>query len=56
MLKVLLKQFNAKMGQFEFLVKWRGYSAKCNTWELISNIPEAIIDKFELDSHAQKVL
>ena len=50
------KQFNAKMGQFEVLVKWRGYSTKHNTWELISNIPEANIDKFELDSHAQKVL
>ena len=52
---IVRKQFNAKMGRFEFLVKWKGYSAKHNTWELISNIPEAIIDKFELDNRFQKI-
>ena len=43
------------MGQFEFLVKRNGYSAKYNTWKLISNIPEAVIDKFELDNRFQKI-
>ena len=52
---IVKKQFNAKMGQFEFLVKWKGYSAKHNTWELISNIPEAVIEKFELDNRSQKI-
>ena len=28
---IVRKQFNAKMGRFEFLVKWKGYSAKHNT-------------------------
>ena len=36
---IVKKQFNSKLGQYEFLVKWKGYSAKHNTWELINNIP-----------------
>lgn len=52
---IVKKQFNSKMGQFEFLVKWKGYSEKHNTWELINNIPEAIIDKFELQNHFPKI-
>lgn len=47
---IVKKQFNSKVGQYEFLVKWKGYSTKHNTWELISNIPDSIITKFELDS------
>ena len=41
------KQFNtsASLGQYEFLVKW--YSAKRDTWELITNIPDAVLNKFE---------
>ena len=46
---IVKKNFNARLGQYEFLVKWKGYSAKHNTWELISNIPDAIIDEFERD-------
>ena len=43
------KQFNTStsLGQYEFLVKWKGYSAKHNTWELITNIPDAVLNKFE---------
>lgn len=46
---IVKKQFNSKLGQYEFLVKWKGYSTKHNTWELINNIPDSIITKFELD-------
>ena len=31
-------------------MKWKGYSAKHKTWELINNIPDSIVTKFELDS------
>ena len=48
---IVKKQFNSKLGQYEVLVKWKGYSMKHNTWELISNIPDNInLTKFELDS------
>ena len=47
--KIIKKQFNARSGQFEFLVKWQGYSAKHNTWELITNVPDAVLHKFEQD-------
>ena len=47
---IVKKQFNSKVGQYEFLVKWKGYSTKHNTWELINNIPDSIVTKFELDS------
>ena len=47
---IVKKQFNSKLGQYEFLVKWKGYLAKHNTWELINNIPDSIVTKFELDS------
>ena len=46
---IVKKNFNARLGQYEFLVKWKGYSTKHNTWELISNIPDAIVDEFERD-------
>ena len=48
--QILKKQFNSKLGQYEFLVKWRGYSEKHNTWELIANIPDMMITQFELDN------
>ena len=31
---IIKKQFNSTSGQYEFLVKWKGYSSKHNTWEL----------------------
>ena len=46
---IVKKQFSARLGQYEFLVKWKGYSAKHNTWELITNIPDAVINEFEHD-------
>ena len=36
--EIVKKQFNGKLGQFEFLVKWKGYSAKHNTWELVTDL------------------
>ena len=48
--QILKKQFNSKLGQYEFLVKWKGYSEKHNTWELITNIPDTMIMQFELDN------
>ena len=46
---IVKKQFNARLGQYEYLIKWKGYSAKHNTWELITNIPDDILSKFEQD-------
>ena len=48
--QILKKQSNSKLGQYEFLVKWKGYSEKHNTWELITNIPDTMITQFELDN------
>ena len=48
--QILKKQSNSKLGQYEFLVKWKGYSEKHNTWELITNIPDTVIMQFELDN------
>jgi len=47
------KQFNtsASLGQYEFLAKW--YSAKRDTWELITNIPDAVLNKFEQEKQTQ---
>ena len=49
--KVIKKKFNSRLGQYEFLVKWKDYSAKYNTWELASNIPDEAITSFELSQH-----
>ena len=40
--QIVKKQFNSKLGQYEYLIKWTDYAAKHNTWELIYNIPEAL--------------
>jgi len=53
---IIKKQFNAKEGQYEFLVKWKGYSEKHNTWELLSNIPDKIVNKFDLEYANKKVV
>ena len=53
---IVKKQFNTRLGQYEFLVKWRGYSAKHNTWELITNIPDAAVNKFEQDRRTPAVI
>ena len=50
---IVKKQFNVRLGQYKFLVKWKGYSAKQNTWELITNIPDAAINEFK---HDQQIL
>jgi len=45
--KIIKKQFNTRLGQYEFFVKWKGYSERHNTWELITNIPEDTLTDFE---------
>ena len=40
---------NARLGQYEYLIKWKGYSAKHNMWELLTNIPEDVLSKLEHD-------
>ena len=45
--QIVKKQFNAKLGQYEFLINWKDYAEKHNTWELISNIPEALLSSLE---------
>ena len=42
--QIVKKQFNSK---YEYLIKWKDYAAKHNTWELIYNIPEALLSSFE---------
>ena len=44
------KQFNGRLNQYEYLVKWKGYSSKHNTWELITNIPDDLLRDFEVPS------
>jgi len=41
------KQFSTRSGQYEFFVKRKGYSDKHNAWELITNIPDDTLTKFE---------
>ena len=48
--KIIKKRFNARKSQYEYFVKWRGYSAKENTWDLTSNIPDDILEEFERQS------
>ena len=32
-------------------MKWKGYSPKHNTWELVTNIPDDILTKFDQERH-----
>ena len=41
--RTLKKRFNARKSQREYCIKWRGYSAKENTWELPTNIPDDVM-------------
>lgn len=45
--EIVKKKFNSSVSQFVYFVKWKGYSTKHNTWELISNIPDDILQKYE---------
>ena len=45
--EVVKKRYNSKEGHYEYRVKWKGYSAVYNTWELESNIPSNLLDEFE---------
>ena len=44
---IVKKRFNASKVQYEYLIKWIGYSSTEITWELPSNIPKEILDAFE---------
>ena len=35
--KIVKKRFNASKAQYEYFIKWVGYSSRENTWELLSN-------------------
>jgi len=50
--RVLQKLFHPQRQQYEFLVKWRGYTAAESTWELPSNIPDEKLE--ELDRQQQE--
>ena len=43
--KIVQKRF--RNNQYEYLVKWYGYSDSENTWELPSNVPDSILSAFE---------
>ena len=52
---IVKKQLNSRLGQYEYLVKWKGYSAKHNTWELLTNMPDDILSSFELNQQTPSV-
>ena len=45
--RIVKKRFNSQKVQYEYFVKWLGYSSKQNTWELPSNIPGSVLDAYE---------
>lgn len=45
--KVVAKRYNSHKFQYEYKVKWLGYDSKENTWELPSNIPDKLLNKYE---------
>ena len=45
--KIVEKRYNSKKVQYEYLVKWIGYSSTENTWELLTNIPDTILETYE---------
>ena len=45
--KIVDKRFNPHKSQYEYLIKWLGYVAKENTWELPSNIPDSKLQQYE---------
>ena len=53
--RIIHKRFHPQRNQYEFLVKWRGYSETENTWELASNIPSEVLNNFEKDSRTEYV-
>ena len=45
--RIEAKRFNSQKAQYEYKVKWLGYSSTENSWELPSNIPSSILDAYE---------
>ena len=45
--QIITKRFNSHKVQYEYLVKWLGYSSTENTWELPTNIPPDLLNKYE---------
>ena len=55
--RVVARRFNRS--QYEFLVKWMGYTEDENTWELAENIPEDKIQQYDAQcngSHHERSL
>ena len=45
--KIIKKRYNSQKHQYEYFVKWQGYSSTDNTWELPENIPNDMLDNYE---------
>ena len=45
--KIVKKRYNSQRTQYEYFIKWKGYTSKENTWELPDNIPKDMLDDFE---------
>lgn len=45
--KIVAKRFNSHKVQYEYLIKWVGYTSKENTWELPTNIPSDTLNIYE---------
>ena len=44
---IVKKRYNSQKSQYEYFIKWLGYSSSENTWELPSNIPARLLEKYE---------
>ena len=45
--KVVKKRFSKHRNQYEYWIKWQGYTSSENTWELPENIPTNVLAEFE---------
>ena len=45
--RIIKKRYNSNKVQYEYFVKWQGYSSTENTWELPDNIPSDILEEYE---------
>ena len=45
--KVVKKRFSKHRNQYEYWIKWQGYTSSENTWELPENIPANVLAEFE---------
>ena len=45
--RIIKQRYNSNKVQYEYFVKWQGYSSTENTWELPNNIPSDILEEYE---------